>query len=188
LAGEILFGGIDKGRFTGTLKGIPLSSQLEYDDYFRYWINYTYIGITLPDECESQALTPSNFTDRALPDTGTSLIYLPDDVFEALLKYFPGAALDWTTGLYEVTCDLRNEVGGSIDFGFGGTLIKVPWREFLFYIEPMYENNYTAGCYLGALPGFGFNILGDTFLRSVYSESFPCTRDATVTRGHRVFD
>lgn len=54
---------------------------------------------------------------------------------------------------------------GFVDFGFGEKIIRVPWKEFVWFVEP-------GLCALGLMEGGeGTNILGDTFLRAAFGES-----------------
>ncbi len=60
---------------------------------------------------------------------------------------------------------------GTVNFGFAGITIAVPYKDFIFKSPPLEEFNYTAKCLLGIYPGYGnFYILGDTFLRSAYGK------------------
>lgn len=166
--GEVVFGGIDKSKFVGPLHALPLATQytLLEDGFYRYWLDVTYIGVTAPGSCTTIPLTNDTFSARFLPDTGTTLTYMPEDVFFALLDFFPDAEPQASYG-YIIDCDHLNDQG-SIDFGFGEFTIHVPIREFIFQVPPMFASDGPDTiCVVGAVPTTDFFILGDTFLRSV---------------------
>ncbi|KAK3317379.1 aspartic peptidase domain-containing protein [Cercophora scortea] len=171
--GELLFGALDLAKFTGTLKGIDIASQhsRREDGYYRYWINVTSIGVTEPGSCLSIPLTNSTFEERFLPDTGTTLTYMPRDALLGLLEFFPEATVEEGYG-YKIDCSHLDEEG-TINFGFGSGdfTIRVPYRDFIFQLQPGVEepDQKEVVCMLGAVPSEGFYILGDTFMRSVYA-------------------
>ncbi|KAH8882358.1 acid protease, partial [Thozetella sp. PMI_491] len=167
--GEVIFGGIDKGKFTGPLRGVKIARQLSdrEDVYFRYWINLTQLSISEPGSCGPVPITNTSFLPlRVLVDTGTTLTYLPYDIIDAVLLYFP----DYTYGFqgYEIPCSYMDQPG-AVNFAFDGIVISVPYKDFVFKSPPLEEFNYTSTCYLGVYAGYGdFYVLGDTFLRSAY--------------------
>lgn len=167
-----MFGGIDTSKFVGPLHALPLAQQytLLEDGFYRYWIDVKFIGITTPGTCTTIPLTNSSFSARFLPDTGTTLTYMPEDIFYALLDYFPDATPQASYG-YVVDCaHLQDQ--GSIDFGFGEFTIHVPIREFVFQVPPTFAGDIQEMvCVVGAVPVTDFFILGDTFLRSVVGKS-----------------
>ncbi|KAK3988781.1 aspartic peptidase domain-containing protein, partial [Cladorrhinum sp. PSN332] len=169
--GEVLFGGIDMAKFTGPLHPIENSKQFppEMDTYYRYWVNVTYIGVTQPGSCLSIPVTDPDFNHQFLPDTGTTMTYLPYDTYQGLLRFFPDAKDNYTYGTL-VDCGHLNATG-TIDFGFDNFTIRVPYKEFIFQLEPgIFGDNNDTLCILGAVPSFDqFLILGDTFMRSVYA-------------------
>ncbi|KAK0672152.1 aspartic peptidase domain-containing protein [Cercophora samala] len=169
--GEIIFGGVDMSKFTGPLHGIEMASQFsqEEDGYYRYWINLTYVGVTQPGSCLSIPVTSHNFEERVLPDSGTTLTYMPAHVFEGIKRFFPEAVDNATYGTI-VDCS-HLTAKGTIDFGFGNQTIRVPYKDFIFQLEPeVFGDNKETLCLLGVVPAWDeFYILGDTFLRSVYA-------------------
>ncbi|KAK0649610.1 aspartic peptidase domain-containing protein, partial [Cercophora newfieldiana] len=167
--GELVFGGIDLSKFMGPLNELSLAEQYSEneDGYFRYWINVTSIGITQPGSCTETPLTNSTWTERFLPDTGTTLTYLPEEAFYGILDYFPDAQPEPGFG-YSISCSHKNKEG-TIDFGFDGFTIHVPYSEFIFEIPPAFSSTGKPFCVLGAIPASSFFILGDTFLRASYA-------------------
>ncbi|KAK0611850.1 aspartic peptidase domain-containing protein, partial [Immersiella caudata] len=167
--GELVFGGIDLSKFMGPLNELSLADQYSdaEDGFFRYWINVTSIGVTPPGSCVTTPVTNSTWTERFLPDTGTTLTYMPEEAFYAILDYFPDARPEPGFG-YSISC-AHKEAQGTIDFGFNGFTIHVPYSEFIFEIPAAYSDNGQNMCVLGAIPASYFYILGDTFLRAAYA-------------------
>lgn len=88
---------------------------------------------------------------------------LPPSIVRPLAAAFPGAQ-NVGSGQYTVPCSAMNQTG-FVDFGFGEKIIRVPWKEFVWFVEP-------GLCALGLMEGGeGTNILGDTFLRAAFGES-----------------
>ncbi|KAK3377348.1 aspartic peptidase domain-containing protein, partial [Lasiosphaeria ovina] len=168
--GEIIFGGIDLGKFSGPLHGLHLARQVEGPEgYYRYWINVSSIAITPPGSCLSVPLTdPESLPRPFMPDTGTTLTYLPETVFNNLLQYFPSAQ---ATNLgYTLDCSHADDLG-SIDFSFDELTIHIPFRDFIVRVPSVFtERGNETYCVIGAMPAFGdILVLGDTFLRAAYA-------------------
>ncbi|KAM7217130.1 Aspartic peptidase domain containing protein, partial [Rhypophila decipiens] len=169
--GEVIFGGIDVAKFTGELHEIEISHQLPkmMDGYYRYWINVTAIGFTKPGSCETVPVTPKGFDERFLPDTGTSLTYMPTEAFNKILDAFPDAQLSDEGFGYTVDCSHRT-ADGTIDYTFpDGFTVRVPFSEFIFLVPGDVTTNFQDTCIIGAVPTESLFILGDTFLRAVYA-------------------
>jgi len=97
-------------------------------------------------------------------DSGTTLSYVPQSLFNAILADFPEAALQ-SNGAYSVPCSYATQ-SGSMDFGFGNAIINVPYSQFILQLGG-------GSCYLGVIPStssIAIPILGDTFLRGAYGE------------------
>lgn len=152
--GQIVFGGLDKNKYSGQLAKIPLDRQ---DAHYR--VNLT--GITHRDPTSLTATTISTNVTSVLIDSGTTLSLLPEAVVSSLASKFPGASPDGSGG-YHVPCCYQN-LPGSIDFSFGNLTITLPYSEFIW--------NSGDTCFLGVWysPEDGVFILGDTFLRGAYT-------------------
>lgn len=81
-----------------------------------------------------------------LLDSGYSLSGFPRPLMSALLEAFPDAQFVSNLQAYAVDCSLA-DVEGTLDFTFGSTVIKVPYKDF---IMPQGE-----ACFLGAFPSDG---------------------------------
>lgn len=97
-------------------------------------------------------------------DSGTTLTYIPPNLFNLILPDFP-EAVPQSDGSYTVPCSYATK-SGTMDFGFGNVIINVPYSQFIYQPTP-------GSCYLGVLPmppTLTIPILGDTFLRGAYGE------------------
>lgn len=124
-------------------------------------------------------LTGTNdFPAAAILDSGTTLTYVPENIFDTLATEVPvEVAYDQESAAYLVECTLRNSAA-TVDFGFGGTggtVISVPYSELAV---PSYDENGkeqtltdgTAACIFGIQPNSDESpiLFGQTFLRSAY--------------------
>ena len=132
----------------------------------RYWVNVTSIGFTAAGSCETVPITPASFNERFLPDSGTTLTYIPESAFNILLRAFPDATETPSFG-YVIDCSTRDQPG-TIDFTFDDFTINVKFSDFIFLIPAGPTSGPEDVCIIGAYPSDGIYILGDTFLRSVY--------------------
>lgn len=114
-------------------------------------------------------MTNGSFTERFLPDTGTTLTYVPEDIFYGILDFFPDAEPVPSYG-YVVDCAHLEDLG-TIDFTFGDFTIHVPYSDFIFQLAPEISDGEGTVCILGAVPASSFFILGDTFLRAAYGKT-----------------
>ncbi|KAF2640856.1 acid protease [Massarina eburnea CBS 473.64] len=155
--GSILFGGVDTAKFNGTLGKLPIIQ--ESGQYAEFIIALTGMG--------QDGNTGSIFQNQSvavLLDSGSSLMYLPDNVATSLYKAYD-AQYDSSQGAAFVDCDLANK-NGSLEFTFSGPTISVPMDELV--IVAGYQRGQ-AVCILGIAPaGDSVSVLGDTFLRSAY--------------------
>lgn len=129
--------------------------------------------------------TPSGFLEPVILDCGCTLSYLPNDLILTMLAMFTGWA-DAGGGQYTIPCSYMTDTVSTIDLGFPGTTIKVPFHQFLWL-------EVETGLFWFGISdnrGLGLSILGgtllsqgliskcsrytpylDTFLRSAYGES-----------------
>lgn len=155
--GSILFGGINTAKFEGELQTIPIIP--ENGVYAEFVIALTDVGAN----GESGAIA-KNIAVPVLLDSGSSLMYLPDDIAYTIFDSVD-ATYQEDQGAAVVDCDLRWGTG-SIDFTFSGPKISVGLSELVITVGT------EAGqpiCILGVLPAEDSTpVLGDTFLRSAY--------------------
>ncbi|KAL1966350.1 hypothetical protein VTN77DRAFT_4492 [Rasamsonia byssochlamydoides] len=170
--GNVLFGGYDTDKFSGKLLTLPIQPDAQTGNVSTMTVAWTSLSVTNSSGSDgvTKTITPDNFAEAALLDSGTTVTLLPTDLYEELAQFF-GAVEDPYSGATLVDCDLLDSSTGTLNFGFGGSggpVIKVPFSEFALPLE--YEDGSLA-CQLGIQPltepDLGV-ILGDTFLRSAY--------------------
>lgn len=121
-------------------------------------------------------MTPANFAQPAILDSGTTITLLPDDIAAVVFEEL-GATVSQQLGAVVVPCSLA-EKSGSINYGFGGVngpIIKVDVSQLVLPLTtsdgrtPTYNNGDPA-CQLGIqAAGEDPTLFGDTFLRSAYA-------------------
>jgi hypothetical protein len=161
--GAIIFGGIDTGKYIGSLAKLPmLTPEQSPGGANRYYVTLTGVGLTLPD---GEATRSDEIDVPVFLDSGSTISYLPTRIFEAFAESFTDGEYDPRSGFYYVPCDVADSAG-SIDFYFGSKAIKVPLQDIIWQVDDDY-------CVLGILPGdVGLDseyILGDSFLRAAYA-------------------
>ncbi|ATY67503.1 candidapepsin-4 precursor [Cordyceps militaris] len=162
--GSLLFGGVDKSQYQGSLVTVPV--QKVGSSYREFFITMTGLD----------AGSKSIATDMALAvllDTGSSLTYLPNDLANAVFQAVNATWLE-KSQLAVISCD-RGLSDESITFHFSKPAsISVLLRELVLPIitangvQPRLQDG-TNACLFGIFPsGRGAIVLGDTFLRSAY--------------------
>jgi hypothetical protein len=155
--GSILFGGVDTDKYHGELQTLPIIPERQ--QYAEFVIALTGMG--------QNGKNGSIFEDDNVPvllDSGSSLMYLPDNVVRSLYTTFD-AQYDSSQGAAFVDCSLADQTG-SLDFNFSGVIITVPINELIIVAA---VSRGQPICILGiGLAGDSVSVLGDTFLRSAY--------------------
>ncbi|KAF1961109.1 candidapepsin-4 precursor [Byssothecium circinans] len=155
--GSILFGGVDTAKFSGTLGKLPIiAEQGQFAEFI--------IAMTAMGQDGKAGSIFQNQSVAVLLDSGSSLMYLPDNVASSLYRTY-NAQYDSSQGAAFVDCNLANKKG-SLEFTFSGPTISVPMDELV--IVAGYQRGQPV-CILGISPsGNAVSVLGDTFLRSAY--------------------
>ncbi|VUC30155.1 unnamed protein product [Clonostachys rosea] len=156
--GSLIFGGIDKGRYTGSLEKLPIvKSSEETDRSSRLTVDLA--ALSIHGKGKSREYDISNQTNVLL-DTGYTMSKLNQKVAEQIYTDI-GAKLDESLGYYVVDCSVR-DVDGGLDFKFGNKTITVPFSEFIFTAEGI--------CAAGLEPveDGQQQVLGVSFLRAAY--------------------
>ncbi|RFU32562.1 hypothetical protein B7463_g3780, partial [Scytalidium lignicola] len=171
--GNILFGGIDTRKYSGDLISIPVQRDAQTDAFTSFTVAFT--SLTATSSTGTDQLTPADYAQPAILDSGTTITLLPNDVVTAVFAEL-GAEYDQTLGASVVPCSLADNTG-NLTFGFGGTggpTIQVGVSQLVMPLtlsdgsQPHF-NDGEAACQLGLQPAFDLPILfGDTFLRSAY--------------------
>ncbi|UPK89595.1 hypothetical protein LCI18_000530 [Fusarium solani-melongenae] len=155
-AGSLIFGGLDRGKFSGSLKKTPVVKSR--DGGTRFTVNLSSIGIDAGNGTHRQySLKDTNVH----LDSGHTFSKLQTGLAEQIFQDL-GAELDQDLGFYLVDCKVRDHKGG-VTFGFGGDkIITVPFREFVYTAQGL--------CAVGLEPikEGEQQVLGDSFLRAAY--------------------
>jgi hypothetical protein len=185
-SGTVLFGGIDKSKFTSPLTTINLLPSLISGSVLQFITTVTSLSATVNNGEESTIFSGGTDSTAAygnddaalavLLDTGSSAWSLPTQYYEqGILPLFPYVD---SQGLCD--CKYRNN-NDSLTVEFAGKIsVTVPARQFIvpIYDPATNEIQYldTAGtqqaCAFMLTPsqpsGQGFLTLGDAILRSMY--------------------
>lgn len=155
--GSILFGGVNTDKYTGTLETLPIIT--EDGVYAEFLIALTAVGLN-----GTTGSIASGLAEAALLDSGTSLMYLPNDITQDIYDEF-GAQYDSSEGAAFVSCDLANS-DATIDLTFSSPTISIAMSEIVIVAG---EEDGQDVCIIGISPAEGATpVLGDTFLRSAY--------------------
>ena len=146
--GEIIFGGIDKTKYTGDLTYVPVSGE-------RYW-QFTLDGFMLDDEeaCDGGC--------EAVADTGRSWIIGPTQAVE-MLHVKIGAKKQYN-GQYAVNCSTVGSLP-SINFGIGGKKFEMTGHDYIMTVQGSCLSGF-QGLDLPDGPLWG---LGTIFLSKYYA-------------------
>ncbi|KAH7176654.1 aspartic peptidase domain-containing protein [Dactylonectria macrodidyma] len=187
-SGTILFGGIDKAKFVGSLTTLPLQSDFQSLDnnITSFTVEMDSFKVTKDGDDMSSV---SSFSAKAILDSGSTICLLPasqtNDLWDAFdIRTVTGLDVPFVDCAY---ADSKGD-GISIDFTFGDKTISVPMREMVvdsfasIQDEIMNDSQlsqifdgWEGACMFGVASAadYGvtdsdFALLGDTFLRSAY--------------------
>lgn len=173
--GTIVFGGIDKAKFSGDLGILEIQPDATSGTYSSFGVILSSVGVT--DSTGSTVLTTSNMPNVVVLDTGTAFTILPSDLVDELFTYF-GAVNDETYGPI-VLCDLGG-MTGTLNYQFAGPtgpVVSVPFEELAIPIVDLQNGDVLTDeknnpvCQLGISAPSSTDeplLFGDTFLRSAY--------------------
>lgn len=173
--GNILFGGIDTGKFIGDLVKVDVLINEEMNDYTHFTIAMSSLEATSPTG--SDILTSPDAPIEVVLDSGTTLTYLPNDMASKVWKEV-GAEYQEVFGLAVLPCS-HGLHPGHFSFGFagpGGPRIAIGMDELVVDLTGGNPPYFASGPYEGEhVCAFGIQnytngpyTLGDTFLRSAY--------------------
>lgn len=163
--GNILFGGVDTDKFSGTLSTLPINVNAS-GMASRFIITLTGLSGTSPGGT-TVGLGDSNYYPmNVLLDSGSTFMYLPQNVAQAIADA-TGATYYADVNRYLFQDCSKQFAKGTLNFYFSGVEISVPYDEF---IVSRYLSDGTRFCILGVIPESlgGLFVLGDSFLRSAY--------------------
>ncbi|CAO3648222.1 unnamed protein product [Cunninghamella blakesleeana] len=177
-SGEIRFGSIDSSKYQGNgLKYVPLVPTI--DGGYAHWA-FRVQQIKLNDK-----VYKINAKDSFIFDTGSSLSYIPTDIFESMLKQLKKKGkeiyVDENTGVYAADCDYARDPSNQIQFTLPSKqqpiTITIPFADTLLTDDPNLAHldvctfgfqPMSAGAAKDSLYSGSIYVLGDSVLRSLY--------------------
>ncbi|ETS85236.1 hypothetical protein PFICI_03261 [Pestalotiopsis fici W106-1] len=157
--GSLTFGGIDTGKFSGSLEEIPIIKDIS--NKTRLTVDYNSLSLTLPNN------SPKAYTindTNVLLDSGTTFIQLEETVASQVLEDLNAVetVVDQSTTYYIVDCSMRNWTGG-LTFTFKNKPITISYDNLIFTAE--------GQCAVGIQPWpvGQQQILGVPFFRAAYA-------------------
>jgi hypothetical protein len=165
--GQILFGGVDLDKFSGSLVTLPIETVQGSSTPTEFIIALTGVKLTSGDE---SATVANDTTIPVVLDSGSTLVLLPDNVATSLIN-FVNAQYDESSGAAYVSCQLATSPA-TIDFEFSGITISIGMDEMVISEDDSSNPTDERGdelCLFGVSYSVDGNyVLGDTFLRSAY--------------------
>lgn len=163
--GSILFGGVNSAKYTGDLVTVPVLGE-EGGVYFELAVALSGLSFGGKNLAGSEDLPIA-----VVLDSGTSLIYLPDNLVQNLYNEVNVVLNQGTAYAYceDASSDKK------LSFTFSGQTIDIPMNELYISLgtnslgQPVTFQNGKEACIFGVSPsGSSTPLLGDTFLRSAY--------------------
>ncbi|KAI0179170.1 aspartic endopeptidase [Hypoxylon sp. FL1284] len=105
-------------------------------------------------------------SNTAIADTGTTLALLSDQVVEKIYDQIPGATYDWLNQGYIFPVTVKADDLPEIKVAVGDAEYVIQKEDLAFALTDDKQNWYGGIQSRGEMP---FDILGDTFLKSVYA-------------------
>ena len=177
-----MFGGIDTGKFIGSLIEVPVLPDEDTGVYSSFTVTLSSLVINSSDSGDTTTIVRQSQPVPVILDSGTTLTYLPSslasDIYDQL-----GAVDDTSyTGLVFISCSLLTDQRDlTFDYQFGGSdgpVVRVPIDELVLdnvrqfvrsgLLPPGMDIDDDDVCTFGIQPASGIYLLGDTFLRSAY--------------------
>ncbi|KAK5206449.1 hypothetical protein LTR47_006054 [Exophiala xenobiotica] len=161
--GQVIFGGFDTSLYTGQLVALPIVPSSDGDS--RLTVEWT--GLSIYVEGSMKYSSGGSSLDAApatLLDSGTTLAYVPNDIFQAFAEIF-SLEQDPDTGVWLGLCTIQSW-NVRLEFAFGmAVTISVPASQIL----RAWDSSGTY-CQFGFQPAGDSTlyILGDAFLTSAY--------------------
>ncbi|EXU97267.1 peptidase A1family protein [Metarhizium robertsii] len=164
--GYITVGGIDVKKFAGPLQTAPLiptsnNADAEFstndpNSFFVHRVIVNKLSVTADDGTNTfiwdKKTAPKG--KEFILDTGAPNCWIPFNIWSELVR-----SLHVSANYNKVECSAMEASKGTINFSFGTTTIKVPFKDFFTRIGD--------SCFLAAKRG-RIGILGASFLRSAY--------------------
>lgn len=131
--GSLTFGGLDTGKFSGTLEEVPIIKSIF--NQTRLTVDYNGVSLTLPGH--SAKSYTINDTNVQL-DSGTTFIQLEERIANQIIQDLNAeeTVIDESTTYYLVDCSMRNWTGG-LTFTFKDKPINISYENLIFTAEGM---------------------------------------------------
>ncbi|KAH6973730.1 aspartic peptidase domain-containing protein [Ilyonectria sp. MPI-CAGE-AT-0026] len=152
--GAVIYGGLDRSKFIGALEKTPIIRGEAGE--FRLAVTLTSLGITLS---QSEEFGLDKADSNVMLDSGTTITRMHYTAAYPILEALD--AQDDGEGYYVTQCSNRDRAG-SVDFGFGKKIVRVPFSDFILNLGS------STWCYIGIVVTSDQQILGDSVLRAGY--------------------
>ncbi|KAL8916776.1 MAG: hypothetical protein Q9172_006118 [Xanthocarpia lactea] len=169
--GSILFGAVDKSKYKGSMKALPVVKSPYTNGFSRLAIQMT--SLVLNSNNGASALIPPETVLYAAVDSGSASTFLPRSIAQAVYSAAGVLSDNATVNRPFVSCNMST-AAATFTFGLGGPLgpqISVSMADL---VAP-FANNLTFGdgtpaCYFSIESWESpYVVLGDSFLRSAYA-------------------
>lgn len=163
--GSVLFGGVDKDKYTGSLNTLPVVDGKGSRKAFR--VNLTNLSI------DKKSVSSDSLPVNAILNTGYAFTYVPQSLAEGLFAQVKPNMANVTGKLQiSIPCEQPNK---TISFIFGQASFDLDLQHFVTRYAPI--QNYPGpegGCYLGIVASHnprneGDVVLGMNFLSRMYT-------------------
>ncbi|KAL8635686.1 MAG: hypothetical protein Q9228_006851 [Teloschistes exilis] len=144
-------------------KGAPGTFDFGFVDANKHTGQVTYVNVDSSQGFWSFDSTVNGTPITGIADTGTTLLYLPDNIVSSYYRSVRGARNNQQQGGYTYPC---NAALPSITFNIGGYNAVVP-GSYVNY-APIDESGQTCFGGIQSSSGIGINIFGDIFLKSQF--------------------
>ncbi|WBW70960.1 aspartic protease Sxa1 [Schizosaccharomyces osmophilus] len=164
--GELIFGGYNKARIDGNFHWLDISDDSNFYSVFLE-------SLSMPDSSNQEnsknlsfdkSDSSSQVNQNATVDTGTVLLYMPENAVEAIADRYSGFIN--TQGYPVVYCNSFSD-SDYVQFNFqGDASFQIPMGQLVIAREP-YQGQEL--CYLAFVPSSQSCILGQYFLQNIYA-------------------
>ncbi|WPK25414.1 hypothetical protein PUMCH_002727 [Australozyma saopauloensis] len=159
--GSLLFGAVDKAKYSGTLQLVPFIQSVY--DYYGYLTSQIVLSeLSINGNGKNIVITDSLL--GAVLESGTTFSKMPAVIVESLALSI-GGTYNSRSNIFNVDCKFGGQ-DYNVTFDFSGVKIQVPLSDLVMKVDDK--------CLLTIKPEFIPNmgeavvILGDNFLRSAY--------------------
>ncbi|KAK9451143.1 aspartic peptidase domain-containing protein [Limtongia smithiae] len=168
-SGTLLFGGIDKMKYSGDLVELKRYNSSLGEQKFYVALE----GLGVSRSLDSDSITVIDLNTTFLLDSGSTSIILSNDTISGVMEAFD-AFYSEEYGHYVRRCELTNP-NATIDFQFPNVTVKINVQDELLLPQfgangkqLFFTSDNAEACYVAITLDDSQNILGDRFLRSAY--------------------